>query len=62
MENGAWTDGLNFGNKMRLSIEEIECKIALYIGAGHVLCKRLFGLFGAFVLQMGDLQVGSLKR
>lgn len=51
---------MNYGNEMCLSIVEVERKIALYIHVGYVLYKRLFGLYGLFVIR-ARLDGGEFK-
>lgn len=52
---------MNFVYEITLSIEKIGLKIALYIGSGYVLCKRLFSLFGAFAVKVRDWCMGSFR-
>lgn len=52
MEKGAWNEGVNNVNKIGLSTVEVERKIALYIGSKYKLYKRLFGLFGSFIVKV----------
>ena len=61
MENGAWTDGLNFAYEMCLSIVVSRAENLAVYPFDYVLCKRLSGLFGAFVVKVMDCGVGSFR-
>ena len=61
MENGAWTDGLNFGNKMCLSIVGSRAENSAVYPFNYVLCKHLFSLFWAFVGKVGELVYWEFK-
>lgn len=52
METGTWNEGVNFGDEMCLSMVEVERKIVPYIRADCIVCKCLFGLFGAFAVKV----------
>ena len=52
MEKGAWNEGVNFGNEIWFSMVEVERKTTLYIRVDCIVCKRLFGLFGAFAVKV----------
>ena len=44
--------------KCAFQVEEVECKIALYIRVDCIVCKCLFGLFGAFAVKVRNWWVG----
>lgn len=43
MENGAWPEGLNYGNEITLSTEKVELEACFILGSDYMLYMRLFG-------------------